>query len=106
MTSRSPGPPGRKCETLQHFGPGLAFTIGLTACTDGTGLGSDSTGPDRPFDPTESAADLLVVDGAFDSPVFVSLAESSTLFSSITGVLMPSTALIDAGWSLALADGP
>ncbi len=91
---------------------GLAFTIGLTACIDGTGPGSDSIvpdsagfGPDQPFDPTELAADLLEVEGVFDSPVFVSLAESSTVFSSINGVLLPSTALIDAGWSLALANG-
>ena len=46
-----------------------------------------------------------MVDEVFDSPVFVSLAESSTIFSSINGVLLPSTALIDAGWSLALANG-
>ncbi len=92
---------------------GLAFTIGLTACIDGTGPGSDSAvpdsagfGPDQPFDPTALAADLLVVEGVFDSPVFVSLAESSTIFSSINGVLLPSTAFIDVGWSLALANGP
>ena len=82
---------------------GLAFAISLTACADGTG--PDSTGTDQPFDPTALVADLLVVDGVFDSPVFVSLAESSTIFSSINGVLLPSTALIDAGWSLALANG-
>ena len=82
---------------------GLAFTISLTACADGTG--PDSAGTDQPFDPTALVADLLVIDGVFDSPVFVSLAESSTIFSSINGVLLPSTALIDAGWSLALANG-
>ena len=78
---------------------GLAFTIGLVAC-------SDTLGPDEPFNPVGAAADLLVVDGAFDSDVFVSLAESSTLFNSINGGPSPSAALIDAGWNLALADGP
>ncbi len=73
---------------------GLAFTISLTACADG--IGPDSAGPDQPFDPTALVADLLMVDGIFDSPVFVSLAESSTIFSAINGVLLPSTALIDA----------
>jgi hypothetical protein len=79
---------------------GLALTIGLIACTD-------TTGPnDTPFSPVGAAADLLVVDGAFDSDIFVSLAESSTIFNSINGGPLPSAALIDAGWSLALADGP
>ena len=78
---------------------GLALTIGLVAC-------SDTIGPDEPFNPVGAAADLLVVDGAFDSDVFVSLAESSTLFNSINGGPLPSAALIDAGWNLALADGP
>lgn len=79
---------------------GLALTIGLIACTD-------TTGPDdAPFNPVGAAADLLVVDGAFDSDIFVSLAESSTIFNSINGGPLPSAALIDAGWNLALADGP
>ena len=50
---------------------GLAFTIGLTACIDGIGPGSDSAvpdsagfGPDQPFDPTALAADLLVARGS------------------------------------------
>jgi len=78
---------------------GLALTIGLIACTD-------STGPDdAPFSPVGAAADLLVVDGAFDSDMFVSLAESSTIFNSINGGPLPSAALIDGGWNLALADG-
>ena len=70
------------------MGLGLAFTIGLSACIDGIGPGSDSAvpdsagfGPDQPSDPTALVADLLVVDGVFDSPVLVSLAESSTIFA-------------------------
>ena len=78
---------------------GLAFTVGLVACSGTVGLDEEN------FDPTESAADLLEVASVLDNPVLVSLAESSTLFNSIPGAPQVSTELIDAGWKLALADG-
>ena len=49
----------------------MALTVSLAACSDGVGLN------DTPFDPTASAADLQVVQGAFAANVFESLALSN-----------------------------
>ena len=78
---------------------GLALAVGLTACDDG------STGPgaDGPFDPTTSAADLQVVEDAFDTPVFASLGSMSGNFSRIQGAPALASVLSDAGWDLVTA---
>ena len=73
-------------------GLGLVFTIGLTAC-------DDSAGPSAEFDPVESAADLQVVDNAFETPVFQSLGAMGGLFA-IQGAPALSTQLIRDGWHL------
>ncbi len=78
---------------------GLALAVGVTACDD------SSTGPgaDGPFNPTSSAADLQVVEDAFDTPVFASLGSMSGNFSRIQGAPALASVLSDAGWDLVTA---
>lgn len=76
----------------------LTLVFGLAACDDGTGPDADG-----PFDPASSAADLQVVQSAFDTPVFASLASMSGRFSQIYGAPALASTLMDAGWDLATA---
>ncbi len=57
----------------------MALMVALAAC-------SDSTGPNEPFDPEASAADLTVVQGAF----------SAAAFESLSFVLVPDTGAVPA----------
>ena len=77
---------------------GLTLVFGLAACDDGTGPDADA-----PFDPTSSAADLQVVESAFDTPVFESLGSMSGRFSQFNGAPALASTLLDAGWDLATA---
>jgi len=78
----------------------LAFAVGVTACNETVGL------DEQDFDSSASAANLVKVASVFDSPVLLSLAESSTHFNSVPCAPQISTVFIDAGWELALDDGP
>ena len=76
----------------------LTLVVGLAACDDGTGPDADG-----PFNPTASAADIQVVQSAFDTPVFASLGSMSGRFSQINGAPALASTLLDAGWDLATA---
>ena len=78
----------------------LALTVALAACSDGTGP------DDAPFDPSESAADLQIVQNAFSTTLFASLAVSSDGFNLVPDTGSAAPALIEAGWMAANADSP
>ena len=71
----------------------LGLVFGLAACDDG----ATNPGDDGPFDPTASAADLAIVQSAFESPVFESLAKSGGGFSQFQGAPALASVLVDAG---------
>ena len=76
----------------------LALTVALGGCTEGSGTGVD----DAPFDPEESAADLQVVQGAFDASMFESLNAASPTFNQVADTLPSSApAMVQAGWAAA-----
>jgi len=79
---------------------GLTLVVGLAACDDAAGPGSDADGP---FNPVTSAADFQAVESAFDTPVFASLGAMSGSFSHINGAPALASTLLDAGWDLATA---
>jgi hypothetical protein len=90
-----------------HYASRSVALVGLLAFA--AGCGSDSTGPDAPFDASGTSADVAAISEAFDSPAHTAFASASGSIGAVVGGeaaaairLAPTGALLSGGKASAL----
>src|SRR5262245_34627810 len=90
-----------------HYASRSVALLGLLAFA--AGCGSDSTGPDAPFDAAGTSADIAAIGESFDSPALAAYSSASGSIGAVVGGeaaaavrAVPTKALLSGGKASAL----